>query len=245
KAESFRVLFDLGKWEGILRSARDLLRWGEDHHNPQVEVTVLLTQAQVLLHRGRTDEAAAIQERLIGLAREIRDLQVLVPALAIAALIELTEGRTRQAVVLVDELDLLTSPHHRWRARYLPMVVRVLVWADQVDDAEKFMSGMAVRAARDQHALLMGHAIVAEASGRIEKACDLYREAASRWADYGFVLEEGQAHLGLARCLLALGDHVAVAEPLQRAGAIFKRLDARPLLDDVDRTSAQATALTS
>ena len=36
-----------------------------------------------------------------------------------------------------------------------------------------------------------------------EEARDLYRKAAQRWADYGFVLEEGQANLGLARCLIA------------------------------------------
>ncbi|CAN5370778.1 hypothetical protein BH20ACT22_BH20ACT22_11800 [soil metagenome] len=245
KAESLRVLFDLGEWEEIVRSARDLLRWGEAHHNPQVEVTVLLTQAQVLLYRGRSNEAAAIQERLIGLARDIEDLQVLVPALAVTALVEQAPGRTRQAVALIDELDHLTKEHHGWRARCMPTAVRVLILADEVDEAHEFLSEMDVSAARDRHSVLTGKAIVTEATGRLEEARGLYSQAAQRWADYGFVLEEGQAYLGLARCLISLGDRDAATESLLRAWALFANLDARPLLDEVDRISAKATALSS
>jgi len=197
QAEYLRVLFDLGEWEEVVRSARDLLRWGEDHHNPQVEATVLLTQAQVLLYRGRTDEAAAIQERLIGLAREIEDLQVLVPALAVTALVERAQGRTSQAVALIDEIDHLTKEHHGWRARSMPTAVRVLISADEVDAAHELLSEMEAGAARDRHSLLTAKAIVTEATGGLEEARGLYSQAAQRWADYGFVLEHGQAFLGV------------------------------------------------
>ncbi len=62
----------------------------------------------------------------------------------------------------------------------------------------------------------------------------LYQEAAQRWSDYGFVLEEAQAHFGLARCFMALGDRETATEPLQKARAIFTRLQARPLINEVD-----------
>jgi len=127
--------------------------------------------------------------------------------------------------------------------RYLPTIVRILVSADQVDKAERFLAGMEVNAARDQHSLLTGHAIVTEATGLMEEARDLYREAVQRWTDYGFVLEEGQAHLGLARCLINLGDRAAATEPLQKARAIFTKLQARPLTEEVDRHLEQAVAL--
>jgi len=49
------------------------------------------------------------------------------------------------------------------------------------------------------------------------------------------VLEEGQAHLGLARCLIALGDRESATIPLpQRARTIFERLGTVPLLGEVD-----------
>ncbi|MDQ3530802.1 MAG: AAA family ATPase [Actinomycetota bacterium] len=243
KAEFLRVLFDLGAWDQIVGSVGDFLHWSEAHGDHQSEVTVLFNQAQVLWFRGRIDQAVAIQGRLLVLAREIGDLQVLVPALAVASLIDQTRGNTKQAVALVAELDYATREHHGWRVRYLPTIVRILVSADQVDKAERFLAGMEVNAARDQHSLLTGHAIVTEATGLMEEARDLYREAVQRWTDYGFVLEEGQAHLGLARCLINLGDRAAATEPLQKARAIFTKLQARPLTEEVDRHLEQAVAL--
>lgn len=49
---------------------------------------------------------------------------------------------------------------------------------------------------------------------------DIVQEAARRWANFGFALEYGQAHLGLARCLIALSNLEAATEPLQKARAI-------------------------
>jgi hypothetical protein len=98
---------------------------------------------------------------------------------------------------------------------------------------------------RDRHCALTAKAIIAEVHDDTAQALDLYTEAARRWADYGFVLEEGQAHLGLARCLIALGDRQAATEPLQKARAIFSKLGAVPLIDEVDHHLGQATALSS
>jgi hypothetical protein len=85
KAESLRVLLDLGEWDDILRSAPELLRGGVDRGVSQLEVVALFTQTQVGLFRGGIGQAAAIEGRLIGLAHKIGDLQVLIPALVLAA----------------------------------------------------------------------------------------------------------------------------------------------------------------
>lgn len=97
----------------------------------------------------------------------------------------------------------------------------------------RFPDGVSVQG---QHALL-----------RIETChlAQLARLRAARpdtGADYGFVLEEGQAHLGLARCLIALRDRQAATESLQRAHAIFSRLDAIALIQEVDGHLAEASA---
>jgi class 3 adenylate cyclase/tetratricopeptide (TPR) repeat protein len=243
KAEFLRVQFDLGEWDEIVRSASDLLRWGEDKGGHlQLEATVLVSKAQVLLFRGRVGPAAALEGRLVNLARQIEDLQVLVPALAVVGLIEQAQGHTRQAVALVVELDTLTKENHGWRARFLPSAIRILTSAGQLDEADGFMAGMVVSAARDQHSLLTGQAILAETNGDMEQARNLYQQTAQRWADYGFVLEEGQAYLGLGRCFIALGDRKAATEPLQKARAIFSRLGAVPLLNETDGYLQQAEA---
>jgi len=234
KAEFLRVLFDLGEWDEIVRSAGDLLRWGKEHRHRQVEVTVLFNQAQVLVWRGQASMATAMKERLLELARSIQDLQVLVPALATASLMEQAHGDDMAAVALVNELYRVTREHHAWRARYLPTAIRILVSAGQIDQATEFISGMKVTATRDRHCILTGRAIVAEANKEFGKAAQLHQELAQRWADYGFVLEEGQAHLGLARCLIALGNREAATDPLHKARAIFERLGAVPLINETD-----------
>lgn len=245
KAEFLRVQFDLGEWDELVRSAGDLMLWGEAHGDRQAEALALSGQLQVLVFRGRTDQAAAIQDRLLELARAIEDLQILVPALAVGASLELAQGHILQAGALIAELEELTSEHHGWRARFLPTVVRMLISMDWVERAERFISGMVVSAARDRLSLATGHALVTEAAGRDEDASALYQQLAERWTDYGFVLEEGQAHFGLARCLIASGDRAAAAEPLRKSGDIFSGLGARPLLEEVDRHLGRISALSS
>jgi len=44
--------------------------------------------------------------------------------------------------------------------------------------------------------------------------------AAQPWADYGFTLEEGQGHLGLARRLITLSEPQVATEPLKKARAM-------------------------
>jgi hypothetical protein len=78
--------------------------------------------------------------------------------------------------------------------------------------------------------------------GSLEETGYLHQKLPKRWADYGFVLEEGQAYLGLARCLIALGDRHAATEPLQKARAIFSRLGAVPLINETDGYLQQAEA---
>ena len=95
------------------------------------------------------------------------------------------------------------------------------------------------------HSAVSARAILAEAETNFADARDLYKRAAQSWGEYGFALEEGQAHLGQARCLIALGDREDATEPLQKARAIFSRLGAQPLTDEVDRYFGQDTALSS
>ena len=70
---------------------------------------------------------------------------------------------------------------------------------------------------------------MAEAQERFEEALTLYQEAAERWTEFGFVLEQGQALLGAGRCLLALDRPDEAVPWLQSAREIFEALGARAL----------------
>lgn len=98
---------------------------------------------------------------------------------------------------------------------------------------------MNVSAARQLHAVHSARAVFAEAQGKLEQALHLHREAADRWASYGFVLEEGQALLGAGRCLLGLERRDEAASRLETARTVFSSLRAEPLLAETERVLGQ------
>jgi len=235
KAETTWMRFDLGDWDRVLADAAEVVAEGEAGGSAQATAMVLPRQAHVLALRGRSSEAAALEQRYLVLARDIANLQVLVPALTVAAVVRAGIGDSAGVSELGRELARSTEGSPGWRARHLPDMVRALVAGQQLELAtELLVADSDVFSARDRHSALMAKAIVSEAGGQSEEVGDLYHQATQRWADYGFVLEEAQAYLGLARCLIALGDRGAATEPLHRARAVFEGLGAGPLLSEVD-----------
>ncbi|MDQ3661894.1 MAG: AAA family ATPase [Actinomycetota bacterium] len=240
RAERLRVLFDIGEWDALLEDSSEVIAWAEAGSS-QAETVALLSCAHVRLYRGQLNEAHSLRERFLPLARGIGDLQVLVPALVIAAGIGQARGENALAKSLIAEWEAATTHSDPWRARFLPLVVRALV-ADDTAKAETLVSGLEVTAARDRHCVLTGRAIVAEARGDPSEAHELHRAAVQCWHGYGWVLEEAQGHLGQGRCLIARRDRAAATEPLQKARAIFSRLGALPLIKETDGYLQQAEA---
>jgi hypothetical protein len=105
---------------------------------------------------------------------------------------------------------------------------------------ERLLDRRGVKGKRLEYADLSGRAVLAEAKGEAREAAELYVEAAERWRDYGHVVEEGYALLGLGRCQLALGDPAGAAA-VADARAIFTRLGAAPLVREADALLAEAT----
>jgi class 3 adenylate cyclase/tetratricopeptide (TPR) repeat protein len=242
RAEALWMRYDLGEWDRVLDEGRQILLYSEDRQDKATEVAALPTIARVLAWREHLEEASVLCERLLPLARDMRDLQTLAPALATCAQVAQMRGEHSAAVELVEELDQATRQTSGWGGYQLPTALRILIVADELDRAENFVRGLEVFATQAVNFVLTGRAILAEARGDIAEASTLYQEASQRWADYGLVLEEGQAHLGLARCLIVLGDREAAIEPLKNARAIFSRLGAVPLLGETDGYLQQAQA---
>jgi tetratricopeptide (TPR) repeat protein len=193
----------------------------------------------VLVCRGELGQAHTLAEEFLPRAREIRDPQVLVPAVAVVSLIEHARGNRSTAVRLIEEIEEVTRDRPVFRARHLPEALRVCVAAGAIRLAESLLDVSGHLAARHRHSVLAGRAVLTEARGRHETASALYAEAAERWADYGFALERGQAALGAGRCLVAVGRHHEAAARLDEARRAFDALRAAPLLAEADRILAQ------
>jgi class 3 adenylate cyclase/tetratricopeptide (TPR) repeat protein len=240
RAETLWPLFDLGQWDELLRIAGELTEWDRGQGGGQVTAVALTYSAHVLVCRGELARACGLAETFLPRAREIRDPQVLVPAVAVVALIEHTRGSHVAAVRLVEELEEVTRDRPVFRSRHLPDALRVCVAAGGIGLAERLLDTPVHRAARHQYSVLTGRAVLTEARGSLLEASALYGEAAERWAGYGFGLERGRAALGAGRCLVAMGRPREAVPRLREAREALEALRATPLVAEVDAALARA-----
>ena len=240
QAETLWLLFDLGQWDDLLRIAGDLIERDRRQGGGQVTVVALTYMAYVFVCRGELSQAHALSEEFLPRAREIRDPQVLVPALAVVSLIEHTQGNHVTTVRLIEEIEEVTRDRPVFRARHLPEALRGSVAAGAIRLAERLLDSNVHRAARHQYSVLAGRAVLTEAQGKHDAAGAFYAEVAKHWENYGFALEHGQAALGAGRCLVAVGRHHEAAAHLVVARRAFDELRAGPLLAEADRVLAQA-----
>jgi hypothetical protein len=240
RAETLWPLFDLGQWDELLRIAGDLIGWDRREGGGQVTVVALTYMAYVFVRRGELTRAQALAEEFLPRAREIRDPQVLVPAVLVVSLIEHARGNHSTAVRLIEEIVEVTRDRPVFRTRYLPEALRVCVAAGAIRLAEGLLDTAVHRAARHRYSMLTGRAVLTEAQGSHDAASALYGEVAEQWAHYGFALERGQAALGAGRCLVALGRRPEAAVRLGEARTAFDALRAGPLLAEVDGLLAHA-----
>jgi tetratricopeptide (TPR) repeat protein len=222
RGERLRCLYHAGEWDDALAEAAEVRAWDEAGGAGPLEVYARLPSAGIRLHRGDLDGARAEVDALVLAARRSGDSQVVVPGLAMAALVESASGGTRRAIAYLEELDRITVPLPAWRSFCRVEPVRVAVAAGRLDLAEGFLDDAEWMVGWDTCARHTARAMLCEARGDTDQAAVSYREAAGLWHEYGSLLEQGYALLGLGRC----GDDEAARE----AGGIFERLGARPVL---------------
>ena len=230
-ALSLGPLFDVGAWDELLQVADDVLRRSREAGGDYAAGLAQPWLAQVLLWRGRRDEAADAASESMVRSAHIRDAQVLVPAEVAAALVAVREGRGQDAIRIVEELERESEVSLAWyRENFLADLVRVCAATGGVPLARRLIDGARVTAQRHDLSLLSARATLEETLGNLEAAADLYEQAVEGWTRYGHQLETGIALLGASRCRSGLGapepgDHD------RRAEEIFAALGAAPPLD--------------
>jgi tetratricopeptide (TPR) repeat protein len=241
QAGALESMFDVGDWDQVLRTAQEMREWDLEHGPTRVSVTALTYEGWVHLRRGGVDAAAATLEVLMPLARGIGYAEYLAPSLVLGAECHLATGDREGALEHIREFAELTEEQEDYRAMFLAVVVRILVEAGALEDAEALV-GEAGPPSSSRHrlGLATARAIVAEARGGLEEALAGYREAAAGWGVYRFGLECARTSIGAARVLLALrrdGD----AEPLlDGAIRLLRPMGAAPLLEEAEALRARA-----
>jgi len=229
-------LLDLGRWDEAVATADAVVGWEQEHGGQYMSQMAHQVKARVLLWRGQLEAARALTREFLPRARSIDDLQLLVPALAIAAAVEQTARAPTAASALVEEVLGVVGDRDGggwYLGQQVTDLVRVCVAVGRRAAAAALAAQANDGVARNRHGLLAARATLAEADGALGEAARRYDEAAARWAEFGHQLERARALLGAGRCLLALGRPEGRGR-LQAARSLLATLNAGPLLAEAD-----------
>ena len=222
-------LLDQGRWEEAMTLADEAIAWDLAHGGDYLAIGCRRYVTLVLAWQGDLIAARDLATRVLPRAREIDDLQQLVPALVNAALVEHATGDKAAALALVAEAAQLTADRaggRRFLGQYLADMVRVAAGPAPAL-AQDLIDATEPTATRYRLAAATARAVLAESTGDPSATAGLYAEAAEGWRAYGQVLEHALALLGQGRCLAALG-HPDAGDLLQAAHQRLKDLGARP-----------------
>jgi class 3 adenylate cyclase/tetratricopeptide (TPR) repeat protein len=209
-----------------------------------ITASVAVTRLQVL--RGNAAAVADWLDWLETVARDTRDPQEVVMALASTAMARAALNRSDIALTLLAEVEAFGGAQKTaFYAPALPGMVRTAVTLGELDLAGRLVDGVETLIPYAEHAVVAAGAALAEAHGDVSAAVDMYADAARRWQRFGVRPEEAFALLGQGRCLVRLGRASDAAPILGQARAIFERLGAAPALADTDALLADAAAIDS
>src|SRR5207302_4372149 len=139
---------------------------------------------------------------------------------ASAAVAAHARGDSAGARAAIVELEEVTRDRPDWiRLLHAAPMLRICVEIGELELGERLLDRPGAQGLRQEHALVAGRAISAEARGRTADAATLYADAAARWHEYESPFEEAHALLGHWRC-------TGREEGLREAQRLFAQLGA-------------------
>jgi tetratricopeptide (TPR) repeat protein len=207
RASTLGPLLDLGRWEEAVVLADEAIAWDLAHGGDYLAIGCRRYVTVILAWQGDLIAARDLSAKVLPRARDIDDLQQLVPALVNAALVEHASGDRAAALSLVEEAARTTAERaggRRFLGQYLADMVRIAA-GPAPTLARDLVADVETTATRYRLTAATAHAVLTEATGESESAAARYAEAAAGWNAYGQALEHALALLGQGRCLARLG----------------------------------------
>jgi tetratricopeptide (TPR) repeat protein len=245
KCGRLEALFDLGRWDEVIRVATEVEAWDREEGGGQLRTFAAFSRAKVHALRGEVAEAVLLEEEFLPRVRILHRAEFLAPALTTGALLEHRRGHETMAIDLLEEFVRETREHASFRLEFLPDAARVLAAAGRGDRLASLVAGEPhTPNVRTRTALATARAVAAEAAGDLQGAAERYGACAAAWLAYGSIPERAHALLGEGRCRLALGQ-AGGAELLREARGVFLDLGAAPSVGAVDDLLGDAAAAIS
>ncbi|HJW59926.1 MAG TPA: AAA family ATPase, partial [Actinomycetota bacterium] len=128
RASTLGPLLDLGRWEEAVALADEAIAWDLAHGGDYLAIGCRRYVTVILAWQGDLIAARDLSAKVLPRARDIDDLQQLVPALVNAALVEHASGDRAAALSLVEEAARATAERaggRRFLGQYLADMVRI------------------------------------------------------------------------------------------------------------------------
>jgi DNA-binding SARP family transcriptional activator len=218
------LYFTSGAWDELLERVEELVP-----ERTILAVPAFVFRARVLLARGDVGAALVDVDRLLALTEDVRDDQVVMPALAIAAFARLTAGDGEACADLADELLAFAHWESLLMQGYSAPTVGFVVHALGRGDE------LAARVAGVRNRTPWLEAGLAAASGDLVRAADVYELIGAR-------PDEAYARLKASEQLIAEGRSAEAGEQLERALAFFRAVGATAYALEAEALAAAARA---
>jgi class 3 adenylate cyclase/tetratricopeptide (TPR) repeat protein len=204
------LLYYLGEWERSLSEADSAVESFQSGASHYLEANIRWTRAALLFARGHDDAGYADTMRAVEAAREAKDPQMILPALAIRLHIERENGAFDSAAEVAAEL-LVHEPRHAARPPAID-----LAWAaaelENADEVRAWVLSIAYRS-------LWSDAALAVLDGELERAADLFAEIAA-------LPDEAYARLRAAERHATAGRRAETDDQLQKSLAFWRSVGA-------------------
>jgi class 3 adenylate cyclase/tetratricopeptide (TPR) repeat protein len=214
----------------------------EGSHRDEARATTLLGRVKYLRGEVALAEELAMQaldwlERTGDTFLQIQNLRWLSRYEIDRGDLDCAERRLRDALPLALEVGgWLTIDIYRHLAE-------VLVRSGRLGDARELVAFAARSIPEEDHyaraAHLVGEAIVATGGGESTTAATAFAEALRLMEEQELVIDVGETRIELARSLRAFGDLGGARAELERARAAFVRMEARAMVEQIDRELAE------
>ena len=237
------ALYPLGRWDevkGILASYRE----DEQVKGTQTWVGLTAFDALVDFHRGEVSAAWGKWQTVVVAGREVRDPQILVPALGLGTMIAATAADRATTQSLAGEFASFSPNHPAFLTPVLLSASGPMIELGMADTVGRLLESTDA-SSEWYRALLSGvAATLAASSGRHDEALELWSPLIMAADHRGLVLPATEARIGAARSALALADGEHAAVLLTVATESANALRANLLLHRIEELRTGGTAAT-
>jgi tetratricopeptide (TPR) repeat protein len=225
------TLFDVGRWDEVLRLTDELLGWEHEHGPSMTSTTAVILAGWVEVRRGDVDAASDWTQAALDRSAKTGVAEYEAPAHALAAEVAMMRDDEDLARHHLEGFGGVASKDRLFAAAVLPVVSRLFVRLGDPAAARTMLESLPdLRSRRERLSAMTVRAVIEEAEGDVAAAAARLEPLVQAWREYGFPLEVGLTGTALARCLHTLGRHDEAARVAAEAAEVLADLGAAPLV---------------